>query len=592
MFVIKEVKTLVSRDFLARNFKSRSIRPIEGSAEVFSNAFAPVRDYYFFGSGPQGQLGTGLVNQGALGVPTKTLVPSGGKLKIGFNHCAHISDDQLVLKTWGFNQTGQLGLSHRDEVYAPSIVSGMNGELIKDVFCGTFQTFVISENIRTGLHHVWQFGAGYVSDSPDKFTRHTVFPVKLNTKVVFGETNKVKQIIPGNDFCFFIDEKNMVYSMGDNEYGALGHDQPLGDDPSQFPRPVIIKAFQDIQVFDIQVGWNHAIARTSDGVYAWGNNSEGELGIDKRTPKIYVPRKVPFFEGMNIVQISSGSTHIMALDDKGQVFVWGSNNDGKLGINSEEEKILAPTLLSFGGEKIIKVRSGGEHSIALTENGDVLAWGNGEFGQLSRQSRFKNSRFPLKLPSVSFDHEESGKAEQLKTKTGRTQLSAKEIWNQAYDHRITDIFCGASFTGIELSSTIKEDVQKLLIAQKTAAENPKRKREKMPIEKFEELSQSIMPELAAEIEEKSKRKIERNKREIEQMKEEIAELQEKLRMQRANGDKNAVEDPFQYFDLETIGKGKKKNSKNASVPYITTEPAFNNYDDKEEGEEGEAANEE
>jgi alpha-tubulin suppressor-like RCC1 family protein len=558
--LIKEVKIFHSELF-TRNFRSRSLRPIEGSIEEVSNSFKPVRDYYFFGSGPQGQLGTGLFTQDILGVPTKTLVPAGGKLRIGFNHCAHISEDELVLKTWGFNQTGQLGLSHRDEVRSPSIVSGMHGELLKDVFCGTFQTFVISENIRTGLHHVWQFGAGYVSDSPDKFTRHSVFPVKLNTKLVFGETNKIKQIVPGNDFCFFIDEKNVVYSMGDNEYGALGHDQTLGDDQSQFPRPVIIKTFQDIEVYDIQVGWNHAIARTSDGIYAWGNNSEGELGIDKRTPKIFVPRKIPFFNGMNIVQISSGSTHCMALDNEGKVFVWGSNNDGKLGINSEEEKILAPVLVnSLGGDKIIKVKCGGEHSVVLTDAGELWAWGNGEYGQLSRHSRFKNSRYPLKLPSVSFEHDESGKFEEVKSKNGQTKLSAKEIWNEAYEHRVTDIFCGSSLTAIELSSTIKEEMKSILLGEIPTSTRPDKPN-------LKEIKKQIIPEIIEEFKENTKKKLLKKKKEMEGIREEIHELQGKLRSKNEDGESNVFDDPFLYFD-STVTSKKKKSKKNKTV-FIT-----------------------
>jgi len=445
---------------IVRNFRSRSLRPIEGSVAALhaDGAFAPVRGYYFFGSGPQGQLGIGRAGTDAmLGVPTQTLAPSGGKLKVGYNHCAHISDDELVLRTWGFNQTGQLGLSHRDEVNSPSIVSGIHGEFIKDVICGTFQTFVISENIKTGAQHVWQFGAGYVTDNPEKFTRHTIFPVKLNARLVFGDT-KIKKIIPGNDFCFFIDENDKVYSLGDNDYGALGHGQELGDSETTFPRPTVIKAFDDIKVYDIEVGWNHALARTSNGIYSWGNNTDGECGIDKRNEKIYSPRKISFFEGMDIVQITSGSTHCMALDRSGSVFVWGSNNDGKLGINQETEiRILAPVHLdAFDGEKIVKVETGGEHSVALTDQGDVWAWGNGEYGQLSRYTRFKNAVYPVKLPSVSFGSEDSGNYERL------GDVSAKDVWHLTYDHKITDIHCGASFTVLELTSHVKDEVKNVL----------------------------------------------------------------------------------------------------------------------------------
>jgi alpha-tubulin suppressor-like RCC1 family protein len=120
---------------------------------------------------------------------------------------------------------------------------------------------------------------------------------------------------------------------------------------------------------------------------------------------------------------------------------WGSNNDGKLGIGDDSvNKLIEPQLLDgFYKEKIVKIACGGEHSVALTsmntwkliiiwiiiwiiiffifffnrfsfnhyltyiDAGDVWVWGNGEYGQLSRQTKFHQSPFPIKLPKVSFE---------------------------------------------------------------------------------------------------------------------------------------------------------------------------------------------
>jgi hypothetical protein len=59
-----------------------------------------------------------------------------------------------------------------------------------------------------------------------------------------------------------------------------------------------------------------------DGVYAWGNNTEGECGLNKRTPKVFAPRKIPFFKDIDIQAIASGSTHCLALAKNGFVYAY------------------------------------------------------------------------------------------------------------------------------------------------------------------------------------------------------------------------------------------------------------------------------
>jgi hypothetical protein len=62
---------------------------------MFPHFLLIVRDYYFFGSGPHGQLALG--KEEIVAMPTKTLAPTGGKLVVGSNHCCHISGMTVVV---------------------------------------------------------------------------------------------------------------------------------------------------------------------------------------------------------------------------------------------------------------------------------------------------------------------------------------------------------------------------------------------------------------------------------------------------------------------------------------------------------------
>jgi len=156
----------------------------------------------------------------------------------------------------------------------------------------------------------------------------------------------------------------------------------------------------------------------------------------------------------------------MALDKIGNVYVWGSNVTGKLGIGEDGvEFILEPRHIdSFNGERVVKIVCGGEHSVALTDRGDIWAWGNGEFGQLSRYTNLKNAIFPIKLPSVTFDNNMNNNIENSEVEKTRVgHISAKHIWDVAYQHEVTDIMCGSSFTVLQLTSSIKEEVKEVLM---------------------------------------------------------------------------------------------------------------------------------
>ncbi len=142
--------------------------------------------------------------------------------------------------------------------------------------------------------------------------------------------------------------------------------------------PVPVTGLTDIVA--VSGGLWHVLALARDGsVWAWGHNGENELGdgtIENRT----VPVRV---HGLtNVVAISSGHTHNLAAKSDGTVWTWG----GDLPLPPSTVRALndpIPVQVS-GLSDVVAVAGGGPpaHGLALKRDGTVLAWGSNSRGQL------------------------------------------------------------------------------------------------------------------------------------------------------------------------------------------------------------------
>src|SRR5690606_13700737 len=98
---------------------------------------------------------------------------------------------------------------------------------------------------------------------------------------------------------------------------------------------------------------------------------------------------IPIGENLEFIDLALGARHTMILDNNGDVWVFGDNSFGQLGILEEvsnRNKIFGtPTKIDasyFNNEKVVQIAASEYTSYALTENGDVYAWGTDYQGQL------------------------------------------------------------------------------------------------------------------------------------------------------------------------------------------------------------------
>ncbi|XP_054456253.1 probable E3 ubiquitin-protein ligase HERC6 [Anoplopoma fimbria] len=194
----------------------------------------------------------------------------------------------------------------------------------------------------------------------------------------------VVSIACGQDHCLAVCASGQVFSWGAGDDGQRGIlPNLLCKRPSQVPMPL------QIPVIQVACGNSHSLALTTGGdVFSWGLNSHGQLGLGKEVGLQYVPDLVTALNGVAVTQISAGATHTLFLTLPGLVYCCGANKSGQLGLNRVDEKgrfniCMVPALRPLG---VSFISCGEAHSTVLTQDGKVFTFGEGRYGQLGHNS--------------------------------------------------------------------------------------------------------------------------------------------------------------------------------------------------------------
>ena len=110
-----------------------------------------------------------------------------------------------------------------------------------------------------------------------------------------------------------------------------------------------------------------------------------------------LPKKAEAFAGQRVIAVSAGEHHSIALTADGAVWSWGFGACGKLGHGDEHSPLLPKKIEALAGQRIVAVSAGVRHSIALTADGAVFTWGQGERGCLGHGEDLSNQLLPKKV---------------------------------------------------------------------------------------------------------------------------------------------------------------------------------------------------
>ena len=219
------------------------------------------------------------------------------------------------------------------------------------------------------------------------------------TEVRALSSSRLIAVTIGSAHNIVVEEDGKCYTWGKCHYGQLGHGEM--DQNELIPRPV--GALASVKITSVGAGDSHVLAVTDAGeLYTWGVGFYGCLGHGDET-SLMVPKLVEKLQGEVVSSATGGAFHSLAVSDRGQVFVWGRNHCGQLGIKALEmpdysqggkvTKLVhlnqkLPVQLTMKSDYVAKMISArNDHSLVLLENGHILSFGSNEKGQLGRDQK-------------------------------------------------------------------------------------------------------------------------------------------------------------------------------------------------------------
>ncbi len=316
----------------------------------------------------------------------------------GMYHNLALKEDGIVW-AWGYNSAGRLGDGTEEDREKPVQVKGPGGVgFLTDVVAisaGHSHSLALKSDGTVwawGLNTSGQLGNGTTENS------HTPVQVMRRAKPDPLPLQNVVAISAGTSHNLALLKDGTVMAWGWNGRGQLGDGTA-----ENRTRAVPVKGFEGEGVLSdivkVTAGDNHSLALNKDGnVWAWGCNASEQLGNNCDEPRQHTPVHVvypttipspPFIDYVpldNIIAISAGDNHSLAVNENGIALAWGGNNHGQLGNDSNTDRNFALPVrneIDDGPlDYISSVSAGKYYSLALTQGGSVWAWGDNDWGQL------------------------------------------------------------------------------------------------------------------------------------------------------------------------------------------------------------------
>ena len=272
---------------------------------------------------------------------------------------------------------------------------------------------------KTGELWVWGRGSyGRIGDGSTNVHRNS--PKKLPLRSSTGLSVKWKKADGGGAHSMAITETGELYTWGNNSAAQLGDGTTVN---KHIPTRIGIgKKWKEVVASNIS---SVAITETGE-LYAWGSNDNGRLG-DGSTTQRTSPVKINHTTGSSVTKwkaIAAETDHVLAITETGELYTWGGNGNGQLGDGTTTQR-TSPVKISHPtapGTKWKKLGTGENHSLAITETGELYAWGLNNFGQLGDGTTI-NRNIPTRISdSTNWEEVFGGKFHSLASKKNSEHL--------------------------------------------------------------------------------------------------------------------------------------------------------------------------
>ena len=318
-----------------------------------------------WGGNAFGELGNGTRTSRSLAGPIAEL--SGidsisGNLSISSSRSVAVLDDGTVW-LWGDNSDRVLIQGSPRDLLLP--LRRLNLNDIAHVGVGQDHVVALA---RDGTVYTW--GENSLGQLGDGSTRDRLFP-----GVVAGLPS-IRAIAAGSNFTLALAVDGTVWSWGSNSEGQLGRGDQFRGGSDGNPALVVNIASAEA----IAAGRSHVLVLLSDGtVVAFGRNTSGQLGDGTETGR---DAPVPSVGIDDVTAIAAGGSYSLALRSGGDLWGWGNNGTGQILNDQGDDNLTQPLPAPIDGlPDIIAIAAGSEHSVALSDCGQVWTFGSNDVGE-------------------------------------------------------------------------------------------------------------------------------------------------------------------------------------------------------------------
>jgi alpha-tubulin suppressor-like RCC1 family protein len=339
----------------------------------YSLAVTTNGELWGWGLNTNGQLGDGTTTQRTS--PTRIgSATNWASVSAGNGHSLAVTTNGQ-LWAWGLNTSGQLG---RGNTTSPQTSPTRIGSATNwaSVSAGTSYSLAVTTNGQLwawGLNTSGQLGSGNTAT--------------LTSTTRIGSATNWASVSAGNGHSLAVTTNGQLWAWGLNTSGQLGR----GNTTSPQTSPVQIGSATNWA--SVSAGTSYSLAVTTNGqLWASGLNTSGQLGMPFQTLEFLL------LEDLNFAKISTGDNHSLAITTTGELYSWGSNDFGKTGLGTLTGNTSVPTRVGIA-TNWASVSAGRQHSLAVTTNGQLWAWGSNESGKTGLGTSAGNTLVPTRVGS-------------------------------------------------------------------------------------------------------------------------------------------------------------------------------------------------
>lgn len=261
-------------------------------------------------------------------------IPKVKMISCGHDHSAFIDVNENLWVS-GNNDYGQLGLRTDEIAEVSKPIMNKDVGKIKMVSCGDNFTAII--NMKGELYTFGFQGDFFDLGLMDK--RKLYIPTKIKT------TGKVKMVSCGYDHVAFITKKGELYTFGINRWEQLGRGN---QENSKIPVRIPIK--EKVNMISCGTEFTSVIDKKGN-LYTFGKNDSGQLGIGKTTDFVLIPTKIKDVENRKFLvkYVACGENFVAVINKKGELYTFGNNMFGQLGIGNDKYNFSSPVKVEIHG---------------------------------------------------------------------------------------------------------------------------------------------------------------------------------------------------------------------------------------------------